>query len=106
MPALGVEEAELRDAQVLDISVTVENGERVAALEHTGAIVRQGGGRAHVIFVGDSDDVRQIRPILKRFVVNVQAVAALPSCRVNSGLTSAGSSASGSLPRTVSYSVT
>ena len=57
--ALRVKEPELRKSQVFNIAVTVENGERVAAFEHAGAVVHQRGGCADVIFVGNPDNVRQ-----------------------------------------------
>jgi hypothetical protein len=54
-----VEQPELGESQIFNITVTVENGERVAAFEHTGAVVNQCGGRADIVFVGNPDNVRQ-----------------------------------------------
>jgi len=59
MPALGMEETKLRDTQILDVTVAIENTESIAALEHTCSVVRQRGGSAHVIFVCDADNIRQ-----------------------------------------------
>jgi hypothetical protein len=59
MAALRVKEPELGESQIFNVAVTVENGERVAAFEHTGAIVDQCGGRPDVVFVGNPDNVRQ-----------------------------------------------
>jgi hypothetical protein len=34
-----VKEAKLRESQIFDVTVTIENSESVAAFEHTGAVV-------------------------------------------------------------------
>ena len=59
MSALGVEKAELRGPKGFDVSVAVENGKSVAILEHTGAVVSQCGRSSNIIFIFDSDNVRQ-----------------------------------------------
>jgi len=59
MSALGVEKPELRGPQGFDVSVTVENRESVAMLEHTCAVVSQCGRSPNIIFIFDSDNVRQ-----------------------------------------------
>src|SRR3954452_9483986 len=65
MPAFRMEQAELRRAEIFNISVSIEYCEGVSALEHTRAVVRQCGGSADVIFVGDPDYVRQYKSVLK-----------------------------------------
>jgi len=59
MPALGVKQAELGEAQIFDVTIAVQNGKGIAAFEHTSTIVHQCGRRADVIFVGNPDNVRQ-----------------------------------------------
>jgi hypothetical protein len=39
MTALGVKEAELGKSQIFYVTVTIENGESVAALKHTCAVI-------------------------------------------------------------------
>ena len=54
-----MEETELRGRERFDVSVTVEYRKRVAVLEHASAMIRKGGRCANVVFVSDSDDIRQ-----------------------------------------------
>jgi len=57
-----MKEAKTGGAQRLDITVAVEDGERVAVLEHTGTIIRQSGRCADIVFVFEADNVRQTKP--------------------------------------------
>jgi hypothetical protein len=57
--ALGVKQPELRETQVFDVTVAIEDGEGVAAFKHTRAIIHQGRGCADVILIGNPDNVRQ-----------------------------------------------
>ena len=54
-----MKQSELREPQVFDVAVTIENRKSVATFEHTGAVVHQRGGCADVILVGNPDNVRQ-----------------------------------------------
>src|SRR5258708_264757 len=66
MARFGMKKAETGGAQRLDVAVTVEDGERVAVLKHTRAVVRQGGRCADIVFVFDADNVRQNKTVLER----------------------------------------
>jgi hypothetical protein len=61
-----MEQAKAGGAQRFDISVTVKNGESVAVLEHTCAVVGERGRRADVVFVFKADNVRQKKTVLER----------------------------------------
>src|SRR5712675_1408509 len=65
MSCFRMEQAETGGAQRLDISVTVKDGERIAVLEHTCAVVGERGRRADVIFVFKADNVRQKKTVLE-----------------------------------------
>src|SRR6266849_8633743 len=60
-----MEQAKTRGAQRLDIAVTVEDGESVAVLEHTGAVVGQRRRSADVIFIFKADNIRQKKTVLE-----------------------------------------
>src|SRR5258707_12525555 len=60
-----MEPATTGSAERFDISVTVKNGEGVAVLEHTCAVVGERGRRADVIFVFKADNVRQKKTVLE-----------------------------------------
>src|SRR5258708_23590740 len=60
-----MEQDKTGSGQRINISVTVKNGEGVAVLEHTCAVVGERGRRADVIFVFKADNVRQKKTVLE-----------------------------------------
>src|SRR5205823_13335622 len=59
----GVEQSKLRFAKGLDVAVAIKNGEGVAELEYTCAVVGERGRRSNVVFIFDADNVRQNKAV-------------------------------------------